>query len=136
LKQKEASQGNGGMTTETDMLRAKLKERFKRAQPLPQWTGAPAQGNYAARACPPACTLPPRATLAETTAAPADAVAAVPGSSLWIGLGTARDAAKEGIALGVLALAAVACVVQAFSDTGEGAPGLVQICAQAGRLAG
>ncbi len=72
----------------------------------------------------------------ETTAAVPQADAVRPATALWIGLGTARDAAKEGVALGVLALAAVVCVVQAFSSVGEWAPNLVQTGAWAGWLVG
>ncbi len=124
------------MRTETDMQTKKLKERFKRAQPLPPWTGAPAQGNYAARACPPAHIPPAEATPMETTAAPLQVNAVRPGTALWIGLGTARDAAKESLALGVLALAAMVCIVQAFSNVGEWAPNVAQTGAWAGWLVG
>ncbi len=124
------------MTDKTDATIARLNESFKKTQPLPQWTGVPALGHYAAPMRRAATALRPRAEWLETPATTTDAAAGGAGPALWTALDTARGAAKEGLVLGVLALAATVSVVQAFGNVDELALGLLRAGAWATRLVG
>ena len=106
----------------TNLTTTRAKETFKKTQPLPRLTGAPATGRCAAPTCRPGMIWPALAALAETTAAGRRATVAAPSTARWIGLDAARDSAGERIALGVLALAAMTCIAQAFGAMGELAP--------------
>jgi hypothetical protein len=136
LKQIAALPGNGYTAMKTELTTTKTKETFKKAQPLPRLTGAPAMARYAAPTCQAGMIRPALAAPSETMAAVRRATVAAPSSARWIGLDAARDTSGEGIALGVLALAAMACIAQAFGAMGELAPNALLAGAWVARLIG
>ncbi len=123
------------MTKKFDVPNTKMNEAFKKTQPLPQWRGARASGNYAAPVCQPAVSRPPQVPWPEASAAGPSPATTGPSSARWIGLDSARYAAKESFVLGVLALAGMVSVVEAFGHAGAWTPALMQAGAWAGRLA-
>jgi hypothetical protein len=65
---------------------------------------------------------PALAAPSETTTAVRRATEAAPSTARWIGLDAVRDSSGEGLALGLLALAAMACIAKAFGAMSELAP--------------